>query len=119
MGARLVRLVKESFLTRARGGIAAGIQWEPLTESRKKAKRRQGQSTEIGIATGELVESAGYEIVGDEISVDFHAPHTFAFEELRPLMPEQLPEEWQEELEDLAYDWGEDILIETVEEADF
>lgn len=119
VGARLVRLAKESFLVRSRGGTSVGIQWKTLSEARDKAKRRKGQPDEIGIASGKLLESAQYTIDSEGVSVDFHASYAFAFEELRPLLPEQLPKDWQDELEDLVLDWSEDILVKNFEVADF
>jgi hypothetical protein len=113
LGSRLVRLVQASFMRRSRGETDAGITWEPLTSARLKAKHRQGLPTGIGIASGELYRSAGYQIQGDGLFVEFNALHANIFGQKRPLMPEEMPDDWQAELESLAEEWGDEILIES------
>lgn len=115
LGAELVKLVKESFLRRSRGGAGAGITWDRLTDSRVKAKHRQGLPGGVGIATGQLYESAGYQIQGNGLFVEFSAPHAAVFDELRTLLPDDLTEAWRGELERLASEWGDDILVESFE----
>ena len=65
------------------------------------------------MATGELYESAGYQIQGNGLFVEFSASHAAIFDEVRTLVPDDLTEAWQAELEMLAAEWGDDILVES------
>lgn len=116
VGEKLKSVVVESYDRRAAGGESVGITWEPLTEKYLRRKSRKGLSNKIGIATGRLKESITVEENSGEVVLTFTADHAVAFNELRQLLPEQLPKEWQDQVESVATEWADEILVEHFED---
>jgi hypothetical protein len=88
---RLVERVDEDFAAKASGGAGAdGSRWPPV---------RQAQRL-IGVQTGALRESADVmELQGSQARIGYMADYAFAFDTIRPLIPDPLPRAWMRELD--------------------
>ncbi len=64
----------------------------------------------IGLVSGELLESLGLSVEGNVASLEFTADSAAAFNAERPLIPSQLPEAWQEQLEAPIQEAGTKLL---------
>lgn len=116
LGGRLQSLAMESLEKRSRGQSDIGITWEHLTERYLKSKRRRGLSDKIGVATGKLFQSGELVEEAGSVHLEFSADYAFRFSQLRPLLPLELPPDWQEKLEQEAIEWADDILVEHFED---
>lgn len=117
LGRQLVERTRESVETLSAGGQAAGIEWRPLDRDYLERKQRSGEPAKIGQASGELFRSLNSRITPGGVTVEFTAAHAVHFARRRPLLPDQLPEDWADDLENQVEDWGERILaIEITEE---
>ena len=116
VGGRLRALVVESFERRSTGQPDAGITWAPLSERYLRSKKRRGLSDRIGIATGRLAESVEVSEEDRRVHVAFTADYAFAFNQERPLVPDQLPSDWEKALEKTAVEWADQILVTHLED---
>ena len=88
---RLVERLDEDFAAKAAGGAGAdGTRWPPV----RKAQRL------IGVQTGALASSADVmELQGSQARIGYTADYAFAFDTIRPLIPNPLPRAWLRELD--------------------
>lgn len=105
----------ENFEIKSRGGTGSDfITWAPLKPS--TIRRNRGR-TAIGVATGELGDPRHdrLEVIHRQnksigVLAGFGAPHAEFFDERRPLMPDEPPDDWIAHLQEMAEVWGETIL---------
>ena len=90
VGERLLEHAREDYVVKSAGGSdKAGGKWKPLAESTIEQKRKKGQSTLIGVATGEQAATLDFKVMGNRVDVGAttdHAPH---FDEVRPIFSEE------------------------------
>lgn len=71
VGMVALSLIKEAYVTKARGGTdAAGLFWPPLADSTIRRRRRGGQKSEILRDTGRLLNSLSPGVSGPSGSTD-------------------------------------------------
>lgn len=109
-GRAIVDRAHRDFDIKSRGGIGSdGIQWAPLKPA--TLRRKKGVSR-IGISSGLLEEPAGdlIRVNRRSVTAGFADAHAEFFDEQRPLIPEELPDDWRRYLEQLTETWGEEAL---------
>lgn len=144
MGVAVLSHAQQDYRAKSRGGRGSdGITWEPLAAStiakrnrrgkknvnRKTTKsgkaRPMGGSVSIGIDTGLQLNSASpgfsasgggniFRLQSTSITVGFGRSYSAYFDEKRPLLPIDIPPEWQKELEAIVGRWATKILQGTL-----
>lgn len=115
IGVRLSAFTKQSLVTRSSGASSAGIVWRPLDRDYLRRKQRQGLGSKIGVASGRLFESLEATTGPQGVMLGFRAAHAPFFARRRPLLPEQLPAQWQKALETDVEAWAEDTFTANLE----
>lgn len=140
MGVSVLSQAQLDYRTKSRGGRGTdGIQWEPLKSSTIAKKNRRGKSNAkrkttksgkarpvggnvaIGIDTGLQLASASpgfnasgggniFQLTNTSITVGYGRSYSKYFDELRPLLPDHLPENWRKKLEAIAGRWADAIV---------
>lgn len=121
-----------------------GITWKPLAPSTIRKKNRRGSQkagrktksgkalpgptqSDIGVDTGLQRASASPGFTGpdgqggnlfeqdeDSVTVGYNREYSGYFDEARPLLPDELPQEWQEHQDQIVTDWAEKIFKEGI-----
>jgi hypothetical protein len=113
IGIYLLGKIQINYKQMARGGAGAdGTSWRPLAPSTLK---RKGGRSEIGVDTGLQLASASpgflgsdgrggniFEVSGDVLVIGFGRNYSRYFDEARPLIPEQLPQAWVDEIDGMV-----------------
>lgn len=97
IGRRVLARAHEAFNVKAAGGTGSdGIRWRPLS-ARYVRQRKVGSV--IGVRSGELRDPRGdlLDVDRDSVRVGFADPHAEFFDEVRPLLPDRLPDAWYRE----------------------
>ena len=108
-------LILEDYEVKAAGGRGRdGIKWTPLKAATVRAKEKHADF--IGIETGQLEQSLTVRYGGQEADLvaEFTAPHADDFDRLRPLLPNDLPDEWLREIEAGMLEWAEQRVARTL-----
>lgn len=92
-----------------------------------KSFLQNSQSTDIGVDTGLQRASASPGFIGPDgkggnffeqdetsVTVGYNREYSKYFDEARPLLPDELPQEWQEHQEQIVTDWAEKLLEEGI-----
>ncbi|CAB4177924.1 hypothetical protein UFOVP1004_39 [uncultured Caudovirales phage] len=127
IGTYLVSECKLDFEDKSRRKASHGITWKELAESTEIAKARKkhgykhekGQApprSQIGVDNGQLRNSQtpGYDHTTDgaksSVTVEYHKGYAKFFDEVRPLIPDNAPDDWVREVNEIAQDWINDML---------
>jgi hypothetical protein len=105
IASQLLRLADADFATKSRGGRGAdGVIWTPLKPATLAARRRRSGSDpiRIGVVRGRL--RPGAETSERSVVIRYSQPHAAAFDRLRPLLPNSLPEAWRRDIEQTLHD---------------
>lgn len=140
MGVYVLSQSQQAYRQKSRGqrGID-GIQWDPLKPSTIAKKNRRGKvnakrkttksgkarplggTVAIGIDTGLQLSSASpgfnasgggniFRLTSTSITVGYGRSYSQYFDQLRPLLPNALPEKWEQECEAIVGRWAQEIL---------
>lgn len=131
LGTMLLEKVQEAFNTKSHGERGEdGVKWRPNKPATIRAKQRRvkrsatarkriesqtgGDSTGglIGVSTGLLRASAnvGFSDVQSSITVGYNRPYMEYFDKERELIPAELPQEWEQELDRKVETWADAIV---------
>lgn len=140
LGVKVLSFSKQAYIVKSRGGTGSdGIKWKPLAQSTIDARNRRGKrnakrtttksgkarpiggGVAIGIDTGLQLSSASpgfqagkggniFQIRGASVTVGYGREYSGYFDEQRPLLPAQLPDEWERELNELMVRWAEKLI---------
>lgn len=140
MGVQLLVDSVKDYHTKSQGDTGLdGEKWKPLAPStvqrknqRKLGGRGRGKSklsleelafTDIGIDTGRQLKSASpgysgqdgqggnlFEQDAESVTVGYNRDYSEHFDEVRPLLPEILPEDWVQHQEEIIEKWAEQII---------
>jgi len=107
LGEQLVLFVQQAYEEKSRGGTGGdGMTWD--------ATRRSEQGHDIGFDSGQLKASISHSGQGAQdlesifttesgtITVGYTASHARHFDQHRTLIPDRLPDAWQQELQQIA-----------------
>lgn len=85
-------------------------------------------TTQIGVDTGLQRASASPGFIGKDgkggnlfkldtnvVTVGYNRSYSVYFDEVRPLLPEKLPDKWTKELEALVQEWADKIIKENLD----
>ena len=151
VGVSVLSNARLDFETKSRGGSGAGgITWAPLKPSTEAKKARRGRkpgktkkgktrkrdrvtgsharTSQIGVDTGMLRNSAGpgfqgpdgkggniLEVNQHQVTVGYGRTYAQYFDEggrgpARPLLPDPVPDEWLKEIDAIVSDWTDDVF---------
>lgn len=121
-----------------------GVAWKPLAPSTIRKKNRRGSQktgrktksgkslpgptqSDIGVDSGLQRASASPGFIGPDgkggnffqqdengVTVGYNREYSEHFDAARPLLPDELPQEWQEHQEQIVTDWAEKLLEEGI-----
>lgn len=121
-----------------------GVTWKPLAPSTIRKKNRRGSQkkdrktksgkalpgptqSDIGVDTGLQRASASPGFIGPDgkggnffeqdensVTVGYNREYSEYFDEARPLLPDELPQDWQENQEQIVTEWAEKLLDEGI-----
>lgn len=132
LGIQLLSFAQLDYREKSRGGGGSdGSTWKPITAATQKAKQRRGrkQPAAIGIDTGLQLNSAQPQFKASDgkggnvfnvdplqgVTVGFGREYSEFFDEKRKLMPDVLPQEWRDALDELVVDWADTLVKEELE----
>ena len=109
LGVTLLRFAQQDYTTKSGGGTGTdGITWKKLAPSTLAAR---GGRTEIGLQSGLQRASLG---LGRSdpggVTVGYGRSYSPFFDDVRPLLPDRLPQPWLEALEQRVMEWGTKIV---------
>lgn len=144
MGVAVLSKSQLAYRAKSRGGRGSdGITWKPLAQSTIDRKNRRGKrnatrkttksgkprpiggTVSIGIDTGLQLSSASpgfnaagggniFRLTNTSITVGYGRSYSGYFDEVRPLLPDKLPDPWLKELEDIVGRWASELLKKAV-----
>ncbi len=121
LGIEMLANVALAFEQKMSGGMGEdGIAWAPLDPKTVKAKRRRGApsgAVSIGVDTG-LMRASGspgdpsnvFDLGDTFVEVGYGMEYSRFFDEKRTLIVDELPTDWQDDLDGIAEDWLTDKL---------
>lgn len=131
VGMYLVSELKLDFEKKSNRGTSNGIKWKELDPATERQKARKGgwkgkpgetpPQSQIGVDKGLLRNSQnpGFATVGgrdvfdarqDQVTVGYGMEYAKYFDDARPLIPEEAPKEWTEEVEAIVSEWFADEI---------